>query len=410
MERLNKGRERGYALVAAIGFTIVILAVGMAITLMATQEQRATRGSGDTISLRNIAEAGIDRALNEMNRNPQWRCTGSPSAYTNMPLSVVVGEMNTSLGTFTVDPIVDLGGDYVQVTGHGYWPTAHALGGREKQVRVIAYKKWGTPFSAAAYGREGVPLANGDTDSYDSDHGGYSSQGHGNQGDIRTDSTNPSSITIYNNGYCNGKVIYGPGTDLSSVNLDRGRITDGDSDETNDVLKAAEKATAPDVVVPADARAISTINWGNNSITGSMLIPAGTYYCDGISLNGNECVRTTGQVILYVRGNMSIGGNGILNNNDANGGSSLASNLILYGTSACTSVTISGNGALTGAVYAPSADIVLNGGGSSGEVYGALAGKTVSFNGNGTVLHYDIALQSLKGVVTGFRPKSWEEE
>jgi hypothetical protein len=410
MKRKTNRRESGVALVAAICFTVVVLGLGLGVTMMTTQEQLATRGSGDTIALRNLAEAGIERALDKMNQNPLWSCAGSPTDFTNKPLTVAISGTNTSLGTYTVDPIVDLGGDYVQVTGHGYWPAANSIGGREKRVRVIAYKCFGTPFSAAAYGRLGVPLANGDTNSYDSARGGYSAQTPGSQGDIRTDSTDPGSITIFNNGQVNGRVMYGPGTNLANVTLDRTRIVDGDANESNDIMVAPKNAIPPDVTIPATAQAIGGINAGSNTISGSLAIPAGTWYCDGISLSGQKSVTTTGAVILYVRGNMSIGGNGILNNGDTAGGAALASNLIIYGTSACTSVSISGNGALTGAVYAPSADIVLNGGGSSGEVFGALAGKTVSFNGNGTVLHYDLGLQRIKGVVTGFRPKSWQED
>lgn len=403
-------RERGSALLAAIGFMVVVLAIGLATTMMATHEVRSSRDDGDTKVLRNLAEAGIEAALSQMNKDPMWRCTGSPAQFTNQPLTTVVGGVTTSLGTYTVDPIADLSGDYLQVTAHGYTPSATAPGRQERQVRVIAYKRWGTPFSAAAFGRSGVPLANGDTDSYDSAKGSYGGQTPGTQGDIRTDSSDPSSITIFNNGHCNGKVMYGPGTNLSSVNLDRSRISDGDSNEANDILIAPSNALAPDVTVSSDAKPISGVNGGNNTITGTLTIPAGTWYCDGISLSGKSTVYTTGKVALYVKGNMSIGGNGILNNGDAVGGGSKASDLLIYGTSACHSVSISGNGALTAAVYAPSAAIVLNGGGSSGSVYGALAGNTVSFNGNGTVLHYDVALQNVTGVVTGFRPKSWEEE
>ena len=405
--QMNSNRRnsasRGVALVAALSFTVVVLSLGLAVTGMATHEQKSTRATGDVMVMRNLAEAGIDRALSNMNSDPMWRCTGSPADYTDKPLAMVVANTNTSLGTYTVDPIVDLGGDYVQVTAHGYTPSANAPGRQEHQVRVMAYKRWSTPFSAAAFGRAGVPLANGDTDSYNSAAGSYGAQAHGNKGDIRTDSTDPNSISIYNNGYCGGNVIYGVGTNLNNVTLARDRISGG-------VMAAAASAVSPDVSVPPGAKRISTINGGSNTINGTLTIPAGTWYCDSISLSGQSTVTTIGRVYLYVTGNMDIGGNGILNNGDVVGGSALASNFLIYGTPSCTSVSISGNGALTAAVYAPAANIVLNGGGERGSVYGALSGRTVSFNGNGTVLHYDEALQSVTGVVMGFRPKSWEEQ
>lgn len=399
MKIVKSGRRRGVALIGALSFTVVVLGLGMAVTSMATQEQKSTRAGGNTIVLRNLAEAGIERALNQLNKEPMWRCTGSPAEFTNKPLVESVAGTTTPIGAYTVDPITDLGGDYVQVTARGYTPSVNAL---TKQVRVMAYKRWGTPFSAAAFGRAGVPLANGDTNSYNSANGGYSSQVPGNKGDIRTDSTNPASITILNNGYAGGNVIYGPGTNLNNVTLDRDRIF-------GDVKAAPAAATMPDVAVPGNAVAISTITGGSNTINDTLTIPAGTWYCDSINLSGQSTVTTIGRVYLYVTGNMNIGGNGILNNGDVVGGNALASNFILYGTPTCTSVSISGNGALTAAVYAPQADIVLNGGGTNGSVYGSLAGRTVSFNGNGTVLHYDEALQNVKGVVTGISPKSWQE-
>src|SRR5207253_2880495 len=117
--------------------------------------------------------------------------------------------------------------------------------------------------------------------------------------------------SIQNNGHCNGKVIFGPGTDLSDVHIPTGRISDGDGSESNDIMAAPSTAVMPDVTVPAGAVNISTINGGSNNINGSMFIPAGTW---------------------------------------------------------------------------------------------------VSFNGNGTVLHYDTQLRAVTGSIMGFRTKSWEED
>ncbi|HEY3266913.1 MAG TPA: hypothetical protein VGM37_08305 [Armatimonadota bacterium] len=410
MRRKHSSKRRGYALLAAMAISGVILALGTAMVMMTMREQASSIAQGDITSLRCLAEAGIDSAFEKLSHDPTWRCAGAPADFTNKPVNVVISGQNRTLGTFTVDPIQDLGGDCVAVTAHGYFPSATAAIHQEKQVRVIGYKKWGTPFSAAAFGKAGVPLANGDTDSYNSAAGSYSGQTPGNNGDIRTDSSSPGAITIYNQGHCNGRVMYGPGTDLTQVNLDRSRIADGDTNESNDIQVANAAAIAPDVDVPSTARPISDLTHGANSILGSMFIPAGTWWCNTISITGNSRVTTSGKVTLYAKGAIVIGGNGMVNNSDAVGGIALPSNLIIYGTPTCTSVKIDGNGSLTAAVYAPEADIILNGGGNNGAVYGALAGRTVSFNGNGTVLHYDTALQGVSGVVVGFRSKTWEEQ
>lgn len=397
-------RQRGVALVAAIICTFVILAMGMALVSLSTHDMRATDEQGTMIRLRNVAEAGVEQAFERLSADPTWRATDSTDAdFNNTPITATVSGQTQTLGTFTVDPIVEQAGDFVQVVAHAYYPNATDSNRLVKTVRVTAYKKWGMPFSAAAFGKSGVPLANGETDSYSSDAGTYGGSNVGSRGDIRTDSTDPSSVTIKSNGQCNGKVIYGPGADLSRVSLDTGRINDNDSDEANDVMSAPNTAVMPDVEVPTTGvtELRDVAGFSSNTLSGGTL-PAGKYVCDAVSITGNSRVTLLGPVVLYVKGSIAIGGNGIIN-------SGVPADLQIYGTPQCTSVSISGNGQLSAAVYAPQADIVLNGGGTNGQVFGALAGNRVSFNGNGTVLHYDEALQRVKGSVIGFRTKTWQE-
>ena len=415
MHANKRNTQRGAALIMALCFTMVVLAIGIAMLSLSTNELTATKAQGDTVTMRNLAETGVDRAMARMNAEPTWRCadpansSNSDPAYKDVPVTARVNGVDQTLGTFTVDKIEDLGGDYIRVTARGYYPNATAANKQAKQVRLTAYKRWGTPFSAAAFGKNGVPLANGETDSYNSDNGAYGGSNVGTKGDIRTDSTDPGSIEILSRGECNGKVIYGPGTDLSQVNLDKSRINDGDANEGNDILIAPHTAVMPDVTMPAGTRSLKEAGYPSNTLSGGELA-AGTYWCDSIAINGQGYVSVTGKVILYVKYKIGIGGQGMLN-------SGVPADLQIYGLPTCTSVAISGNGGLKAAVYAPQADIVLNGGGNNdeedpntGQVFGALAGKTVSFNGFGTVLHYDEALQNVKGTVIGFRTKTWEED
>jgi hypothetical protein len=383
--------------------TFLVLAMGMALVSMSTNELKATKEQGDTVGLRNIAEAGVDRSFQALAANPTWRCTDASDAnFNNAPITATVGGATQTLGTFTVDPIQDQGGDYVLVTAHSYYPNATTAGRLEKRVRVTAYKKWGTPFSAAAFGKVGIPLGNGRTDSYTSEKGTYYSQTPGNHGDVRTDSTDPNAITLGPNGISGGKVIFGPGTDLADIDLDRSQIVDGDADESNDILVAPNAAVMPDVQIPSTAKELRTVSGFSSDTLSSGSLPAGEYWCDSINNSGNGMITVTGKVAIYVKGSISITGNGFVN-------TSAPEYLQIYGTTTCTSVKIAGNGNLSAAVYAPQAAITRNGGGASGDVFGALAGKTVSFDGTGTFLHYDEALQKVKGVVVGFRTKTWQE-
>jgi hypothetical protein len=122
---------------------------------------------------------------------------------------------------------------------------------------------------------------------------------------------------------------------------------------------------------------------------------------------GSINIATGSTLAVYTAGNVSIAGNGVSNGtydpadpissaNTPNQPSSFQ----LYGTLPATSappyqsIAISGNGILSGVVYAPNASISLNGGGSSGQVLGAMVGNTVAVTGNST-FHYDESLANL---------------
>ena len=91
---------------------------------------------------------------------------------------------------------------------------------------------------------------------------------------------------------------------------------------------------------------------------------------------------------IYFAGNVDVRGNGILNTKNQ------PLDLQLYGINqqtaqANTSIS-GGNGQISAALYAPGHDVTINGGGTSGHVFGSVVGKTVTMTGV-TNLHYDEA-------------------
>jgi Tfp pilus assembly protein PilX len=117
-----------------------------------------------------------------------------------------------------------------------------------------------------------------------------------------------------------------------------------------------------------------------------------------------------GTAKLYVGGNVSISGNGSIN------APYKPSALQVYGTlseaayaaGARQSITVGGNGDLTGAIYAPNADLVMNGGGTSGYIAGAAVGRSVRVNGTGYRFRYDKDLEDL-AVLKNYRVTGWAE-
>lgn len=117
-----------------------------------------------------------------------------------------------------------------------------------------------------------------------------------------------------------------------------------------------------------------------------------------------------GSAKLYVAGNISISGNGGITAPYA------PEALQVYGTLSQAdydagfrqSIRIGGNGSFAGALYAPNADIVMNGGGSSGYMAGAAVGRSVRVNGNGYRFRYDKDLENLAHGLD-YRVTAWAE-
>jgi hypothetical protein len=153
-----------------------------------------------------------------------------------------------------------------------------------------------------------------------------------------------------------------------------------------------------------------------NALTDSSGNPIETYiqlWIPGsLKTTGNAQITVSAHVhaTIYVDGSIQLAGNGIANP------SLVPANLTLYGNhmdpSATgytqQSMTFNGNAEFAGVIYAPDAAVTVKGGGSSGEMVGAIYADTIFFNGQ-TTLHYDQALSDA-GAVIDYRIAAWFED
>lgn len=106
---------------------------------------------------------------------------------------------------------------------------------------------------------------------------------------------------------------------------------------------------------------------------------------------------------LYCPGTISLGGSGMLNNTTD------PSKATIWGTAvspATQTISLTGNNAHTGTIYAPNANITLAG---SGDTSGAVIGNTVVVGGNGK-FHYDTDLAVVEASAEAtYRLSSWSE-
>jgi len=176
----------------------------------------------------------------------------------------------------------------------------------------------------------------------------------------------------------------------------------------------------PDVVAPTNnwiplpnnSNITNSGSYAMNQINGNTTIGNGTnavnvvlYLTNGINFSGSSAltIGTNAYVTIYAGGSITDGGN---NKGQINNQSQHPAQLIIYGLPSLTSITLHGNGAFWGAIYAPEAAVSFKGGGNSGGYYGALTAGSIKLTGNST-FSYDMSLGSLGS--TGYTVTSWQE-
>ncbi len=140
---------------------------------------------------------------------------------------------------------------------------------------------------------------------------------------------------------------------------------------------------------------------GNGTTDGSIVIVAPV-------VNVNDGKTYNVNVKMFVGGNLTFAGNGLVNNN--NTAASLSIQGITPTAPATQQFKLGGSAIFYGTVYAPGASLVLNGGGNGGQFVGSLAGMTASLVGN-VQIRYDESLgQSQQDTITSFKLASWFED
>ncbi len=132
-------------------------------------------------------------------------------------------------------------------------------------------------------------------------------------------------------------------------------------------------------------------------VTGdATLYVSGDFYTSGTTSTAGYVYLAPGASLkLYIGGNGSVSGTGIIN------GSGYAKNFSVFGLPTCTALSYNGSSEFIGTVYAPSADFRFSG---SAGGFGSFTANTVTVSG-GAHIAYD------KGLNAGGRyvAKSWNE-
>ncbi|MFT3830833.1 MAG: hypothetical protein QM691_14110 [Opitutaceae bacterium] len=126
---------------------------------------------------------------------------------------------------------------------------------------------------------------------------------------------------------------------------------------------------------------------------------------------GTTYTATNASAKIYAYGDLAISGNGALTGGTVPG-SSISTDptkLQIFGMSSTTqNFSVGGNGNLAAAIYAPTADVKFNGGGSSGYFAGATVANNITVNGNGYRVRFPEEMADLNTATT-YRISRWVE-
>lgn len=462
-----KQKRRGVALVAAVGLTFLVLALGAALLGMSTSELVASKSQADTIVARNIAEAGAEIVLNQWNN-------GNKTASLTGNVQATVGGTKSTVGSYTVTAVEDTANHVLTITATGKEANAYA-GSNGQTVRIKAAGQAGSsgtmPFQMGAFAKDSMKLASPNTDSYDSAKGAYGGSNKGSKGGVGTNSNVTGAINISGGPKVNGTVVAGPGTTLVKTapgwsNPPPEGILPGWGTQyqggyptgTPAFSVLPEPFDLPDVTAPTNgtpfanvpvivdlARGIKAPS-GSNSLVSARVydqqgnsknnnytwdIPGGTYNLTSINIPGDQnVVNINGDVTLVVSGNVNTGGNTsfkfapgaslkIVSSGKVDIGASFTnmdgtapppSKVQIQGTPSCSSIKYSGHVAFVGTIYAPQADVAFGG---YSNIFGAVVGKTVDISGGGWI-HYDeqlgkLALGGGQSAVNKWSLITWEQ-
>lgn len=398
--RKHHPKENGAALIIAILVSVMMLLLAMPFLTKLSGQYRASENSYRSLAAVNLAEAGLERAIWELNYGDFTTWAGD-SLQRTLALSSVQTPGGVVLGDIEI-AVTDLSGNnpVIESTGQIDYLDDVTI---SKTTRIVLQKEGGTSlFDVGVFADESVTLAsNLNID-----------------GDVGTNGTHPGAISIATNSVITGDARCGPGGNPDvAIQLNGTAQVDGEQ-------RAAEEAKElPPVVVPEGLMYLGDFYAKDEIVcisesgeyasfildTGAVAEISGdvTLFVTGLfSLGSNTELRITegGSLTLYLSGSMSLDSNCSVNNNLED-----PTKLIILGTETFMGTVIfESNMPFYGAVYMPEADLVFS---SNVQFNGSAIGNSIVLNSN-VYVGYAEELQSVEGLPASnslFIVKSWQE-
>jgi hypothetical protein len=384
-----------------------------------SSRMRITEKSFVSLAALNLAEAGLERAIWELNSGDisSWSVSGTNQRTLNISNftasnGTVIGNISTTVyDPQGLTPVIESTGTAVHIGS----PSV------SKILRVVLQGGAPAPlFNFMLFGALGVNIGGGAViDSYDSRLGAYGGTNVHDGGNIGTNGDIYGAVNVGNGSIVNGDAMTGAGSDPNEV-----IIMGMGADITGETVPLDDAKVLPSVPVPT-----GLTNRGNLSVSGTSTTISQSGQYNNLTLANNSRVTITSNVTLYVSGAFTLNNNAEFRINPGcsvtfyfGGGWAINSNakfnnmshdptkLVMYGTDTFSGSKTFCNAFETyAAMYFPKANVSLA---NTAAFYGSIIARQFLV-GNNMRVHYDEALASLQtGLSSGtsaFEMRSWQE-
>jgi len=396
MNKLLQSKKRGSALPLAVVAVVILLAMGTGLLSLGLHSRIISIRTASDIAARSAADAGLIKALFEMNEKLKvepWDGSSLPQA-TNISLP-------NCDAVFSYTVTGDLSSGYT-VESTGIFNQAQRTVSCTLQLRG--------PFEAAIFTKDGMQLNNSAVVDW------YNNTEDDKIMQIGTNSTASGSVVLRNSATVYGDVVVGMGGDPGIV------INDYGATVTGDTRALTERYVMQPITVPEWLESLPS----SGAIQDDTIISTSARY-SSIDLGNSETVTiSNGDIILYITGDISLGNSAELgiendaslilylggnfegkNSSTVNNETQDAQRLKIYGLDSCQTIRFKNSSDLYGAIYAPSADVVMD---NSANIYGSIVSKSFDQRNSGT-FNYDVMLRdvSINDEAVYFTITNWHE-
>jgi len=414
--------RRGSAMLTSVIFSFLVMTLMGSYLYLSSGEYRVASRSFLSNASFNLAEGGIDLALEAIQSGSSsgWTTGTDGSGRTfwarSYPDYDLGGNIKGEIKIVILEPNSQNPEIYTEGVAQG-----HIAGDVKKQLYANLTSGF-LPFNNGFNTKRGIVLKGNNVtfDSYDSRNGPYGGSNVNSEITIATISVEVDAIDIGNADVYGFVATGGAMPDVGP----KGSITDYANPGTvdNSRITTDYYAEFPNVVAPI-------LNSPSTSIPSSGTILGGDYDVSNWSLSGGDTVYITGHTRVKVSGDIDVTGNAsiviaptgslqIYSDDDIDiAGNGIVNEtgkpemLMVFGLDSGEGdddIKISGNGSLYAAVYAPNANVTINGGGNSGHVFGAVVGYDADLVGNAH-FSFDEALEDYNLGSGGYEIDEWVE-